>query len=694
MAIKFDSILGMLRISDAWIGTDPTKVLKSWDTMTGNLTITTNTTTTWLAVTQSGTGKSATFMWWNVGIGTITPAYALDIVGNIRTGDTNGRFLLAGSTYPSLTAINSVGTTVSQIVFDNPVGGVVFDYSGAATGGSGYFSIRSQLNTPSKTVFIVNPAGNVGIGTTTPAYALDINGHTNISTWFAYKYNWVNAVSAVTSHFGWFFGPSGNLTHTGDYNVGIGQWAMTGITSAFYNTGIWAFAFQNLSTGGNNFALWLNSGRYWGSGTNALTDLNNSILIGGSTSPAANGDTNEIVIGSNLVWNGSNTVTLWNTAITTTILQGNIGVWTTTPTQRLTVIGNAVITWAIYASWIQNPTNAINSQVNVTTVGTQITRNVWDTSPALSIQQQNSASTWDILQLQNNWWIVIAFTQSWKLWIGTTAPLTPLHIVWGVSGNVITCAAPTSNSNWSTLLMLSDQWWTGYSSIFQLDGAWNIVFRNQNTGKQTVFDYSTSGTLSFRYGAGWPTVLYANSSQNVGIWNTSPLGKLHVWTWNVVLDNTYGYQIRLSSGTAVNMITCDAGNNGLIGANSEIKVNGSVTLQPPATVILLPWVGDSASAIGTIVNTANTFVTAGAKIVSFQNAWSEKVSIDKDGKIGIGISATALIHAKAGTATAGTAPLKLTAWTNLTTPESGAFEFDGTNLYFTVGGVRKMVTLV
>jgi hypothetical protein len=55
---------------------------------------------------------------------------------------------------------------------------------------------------------------------------------------------------------------------------------------------------------------------------------------------------------------------------------------------------------------------------------------------------------------------------------------------------------------------------------------------------------------------------------------------------------------------------------------------------------------------------------------------------------------TARIHASAGTATAGTAPLKLTAGTNLTTPEAGAFEFDGTNLYFTVGSTRKTVTLI
>lgn len=48
----------------------------------------------------------------------------------------------------------------------------------------------------------------------------------------------------------------------------------------------------------------------------------------------------------------------------------------------------------------------------------------------------------------------------------------------------------------------------------------------------------------------------------------------------------------------------------------------------------------------------------------------------------------------AGTAAAGTAPLKFNAGTNLTTPVNGVMEFDGTNLYFTVGGVRKTVTLV
>lgn len=56
--------------------------------------------------------------------------------------------------------------------------------------------------------------------------------------------------------------------------------------------------------------------------------------------------------------------------------------------------------------------------------------------------------------------------------------------------------------------------------------------------------------------------------------------------------------------------------------------------------------------------------------------------------IGGSTSPTAVIHLKAGTAAASTAPLKFTSGTNLTTPENGTVEYDGTNYFVTSGGVR------
>lgn len=68
------------------------------------------------------------------------------------------------------------------------------------------------------------------------------------------------------------------------------------------------------------------------------------------------------------------------------------------------------------------------------------------------------------------------------------------------------------------------------------------------------------------------------------------------------------------------------------------------------------------------------------------------------GRIGIGtLTQSAYLHIKAGTTVAGTAPIKLTTdgAALLATPEPGAFETDGTDLFFTNNaGVRKTVTLV
>lgn len=60
------------------------------------------------------------------------------------------------------------------------------------------------------------------------------------------------------------------------------------------------------------------------------------------------------------------------------------------------------------------------------------------------------------------------------------------------------------------------------------------------------------------------------------------------------------------------------------------------------------------------------------------------------GNVGIGLAPTSYLTIKAGTATAGTAPLKLTAGTNLTAPEAGAIEFDGTYLYYTTSTPTRM----
>jgi hypothetical protein len=60
------------------------------------------------------------------------------------------------------------------------------------------------------------------------------------------------------------------------------------------------------------------------------------------------------------------------------------------------------------------------------------------------------------------------------------------------------------------------------------------------------------------------------------------------------------------------------------------------------------------------------------------------------GNVGIGTtSPSARLHLAAGVATAFGAPFKLTSGVNLTSPEDGALEYDGSHLYFTIGSTRS-----
>ena len=119
-------------------------------------------------------------------------------------------------------------------------------------------------------------------------------------------------------------------------------------------------------------------------------------------------------------------------------------------------------------------------------------------------------------------------------------------------------------------------------------------------------------------------------------------------------------------------------------------LDGNVGVSSPTSsaVMIRGWKTDG--------STGRTAMTGVEKIFGISaGSGSNLVTFLANGNVGVATTTpTALLNLGAGTATAGTAPLKLTSGTKLTTPEDGAFEFDGTNLYFTVGGVRKTVTLI
>lgn len=90
---------------------------------------------------------------------------------------------------------------------------------------------------------------------------------------------------------------------------------------------------------------------------------------------------------------------------------------------------------------------------------------------------------------------------------------------------------------------------------------------------------------------------------------------------------------------------------------------------------------------------ANRFGMNGGTTASSCLSWGNVVTAN----VGIGLATTlptARLQIAAGTATAGSAPLKFTSGTNLTVVENGATEFNGTNLFFTPSTVRNIVAQV
>jgi hypothetical protein len=95
---------------------------------------------------------------------------------------------------------------------------------------------------------------------------------------------------------------------------------------------------------------------------------------------------------------------------------------------------------------------------------------------------------------------------------------------------------------------------------------------------------------------------------------------------------------------------------------------------------------DASVALGIQGNSA----TQTANLTEWKNSAGTVLDVvDKSGNVGIGVTApTAALHLEAGTSTASTAPLKFTSGANLSTPENGAVEYDGTNYFATSGGTR------
>jgi hypothetical protein len=194
---------------------------------------------------------------------------------------------------------------------------------------------------------------NIAIGyTTLSEYGVTASGNIAIGDWagmrtatsynvaIGYQSSQYNLQGSRNTSVGY---QSSFFHQTGIQNTSFGYSALSGflaatsvITGSSYNTGV---GYQSLGALIRNTiyntAIGHNSGLYIGGTTSYATASNWGTYIGAGTRTYSYNSTHEVVIGASATGNGSYSVTIGNDSITKTILKGNIGLGTTSPSTKL-----------------------------------------------------------------------------------------------------------------------------------------------------------------------------------------------------------------------------------------------------------------------------------------------------------------------------------------------------------------------
>lgn len=211
---------------------------------------------------------------------------------------------------------------------------------------------------------------------------------------------------------------------------------------------------------------------------------------------------------------------------------------------------------------------------------------------------------------------------------------------------LFSCIKPTAGGVWC------------FNSTVQLSGA-NTRIVYTTVGNSFIFDTWLRGAPAYYY---YDTTGNAELIRvflgNIGTGPVATTADISIQSGNLYIDSTT-YRTSSGAGTVVHLDRWKTTKAGVREAASPTDV--------PSTV------RGAASQSGNLAEWQDSALTILDKF-------------DAAGRLGLQMGATALtayLHLAAGTVAAGTAPIKLTAGSLLTTPEAGATEWNGVNLFVT-----------
>lgn len=353
---------------------------------------------------------------------------------------------------------------------------------------------------------------------------------------------------------------------------------------------------------------------------------------------------------------------------------GKIGVGTITPTAPLQVVNNQDA---------QTIARVDNNSAGTSAQSVLIAGN--GTAAALVYMNGTSfAGTGvGVTQIANGASLLSSSAATGGLTLGATGASAPTRFVAG--GAFAGQVQSTGNLNWGTTVDVP-------VSLLQVVSTTKGTIpmpkmtntqRDAITGVDGLMVYNTTNkSMDVHNGTAWQTGWYRSSGFfGYGITPTSPL---HI----------------SQSGAGFNVIA-NFNNPGDPG-------NGATRLTVGNSVSGFLLQGYGTLATGNLASAASMVATSGTKYLIGANTGmgiemyannlfnAPQLKITSGGAIGVTqLTPTALLHIGAGTATANTAPLKFTAGTLLTTPESGALGTNATNdlFYTNSSGRRAMVAM-
>lgn len=250
----------------------------------------------------------------------------------------------------------------------------------------------------------------------------------------------------------------------------------------------------------------------------------------------------------------------------------------------------------------------------------------------------------------------------------------------------------------------------GYGALNVFNSTSNVITSNTAIGNAAMFS-TTTGVFNTAVGG----YVAQQAQSSYGTYYGIQAGYTVHGNYNLAIGHFAMGSTTINAGTyniAIGtnaLLTQTAGANNIgIGTSTMVNLTGAGNVAIGFSALNAVIGGGYNISLGfqsgNAITTGSKNVTIGYDVDAQSNTADGQLSIQNaifgtgntgtgttasTGNIGIYIPApSARLHLPAGTATANTAPLKLTSGTNLTTPEDGALEYDGTELYFTPSTTR------